>query len=566
MSTYKFSLESLLDRTREADASEAAVAKARASLTSPEHDPDAISNSTAEDASSEEEDAGVDQEDLLASVVGGDAGETGELRKIQHAMKRTEALRRPQTWYFFKPSMNHDIRPRRPFPEESLSKSGWQAMLRDPVLRQQAFLTGLAAQMSSHDDPVPDSDDMRDEKKQGDDFLPKEVYQWMLEELCVEPRDDLRMAYLSVIRSHAEQVSELLDPVRIDSLFRLLGATDEAVKTRKPIHPSSDFQSNERGRDWTRVISLVQMLEAVASRLSIISVQHVLCILSRLTIDSNIIHATDLIRSIGITMTSLSEGMSGHEWETTITIVTGTLTFSIVHPTSRLQLLECLPTGTTRTHNFRSRLAISFFYNSYPTYSTSHDSTLLTIRSVTKHLQFLDQHKNHPKRQLETDYAALACVISTLDIGLDACIPSSFTHSTHSTPSQQKLNRMEQEYNQEIDILATQIKGMFTRISDTGASHMTRTEAKEVLNRVYYRLIYSVRTKPRPKKNLFMGGSSSYEDQYADDDDKEHVEVDGKVPEGRVGDGRGGGGPLMKYFVKTKREIEKKEEGDDMKE
>ncbi len=106
------------------------MAKARASLTSPKHDVDTISSSTAEDVSSEEDAGGVDHEDLLASVVGEDAGDTGELRKIQHAMKRTEALRRPQTWYFFRQPTNNDIPPRRPFPEESLAESRWQAMLR----------------------------------------------------------------------------------------------------------------------------------------------------------------------------------------------------------------------------------------------------------------------------------------------------------------------------------------------------------------------------------------------------------------------------------------------------
>ncbi len=194
-------------------------------------------------------------------------------------------------------------------------------------------------------------------------------------------------------------------------------------------------------------------------------------------------------------------------------------------------------------------------------------------------------------------------MISTLDIGLDACIPSSFnkppdpqkgpkrstrpisSHPSNATKQDQNINpdtenpskpsrdqdrksdiqpepnppqstkeknannkNMENDFNKSIDELANQIKSMFTRISDTGASHMTRTEAKEVLNRVYYRLVYSVRTKPRPKKNLFMSNSD------------DHIRSDGGGgggEGGRDGDGDGvgrEGGPLMKYFLKQKKE------------
>ena len=48
---------------------------------------------------------------------------------------------------------------------------------------------------------------------------------------------------------------------------------------------------------------------------------------------------------------------------------------------------------------------------------------------------------------------------------------------------------------------------MFTSIVDTGASHMTRTEAKDVLEAFHARLVYAVRTKQKPKVMLFGDAS-----------------------------------------------------------
>ena len=55
---------------------------------------------------------------------------------------------------------------------------------------------------------------------------------------------------------------------------------------------------------------------------------------------------------------------------------------------------------------------------------------------------------------------------------------------------------------------------MFTQIVDSGASHMRRTEAKEILEGFHSRLIYAVRTTRKPKTLLvgdsdFVGGPDS---------------------------------------------------------
>ena len=92
-----------------------------------------------------------------------------------------------------------------------------------------------------------------------------------------------------------------------------------------------------------------------------------------------------------------------------------------------------------------------------------------------------------------TDYSELAASIAVLDIGLD----------DGNVPCSMVLPEHESEFNKDIDKLAKILKAMFTRIIDTGASHMLRTQAKDVLEALHSRLTFAARTKPRPKKGLF---------------------------------------------------------------
>ena len=98
-----------------------------------------------------------------------------------------------------------------------------------------------------------------------------------------------------------------------------------------------------------------------------------------------------------------------------------------------------------------------------------------------------------------TDYSELAAAIGILSIAIDGGDSRSSSSATEEVKA----------FNREIDVLSSKIKSMFADIVDTGASHMGRTEAKEVLEAFQYRLSYGVRTKPPPKQSLF--GDSTVE-------------------------------------------------------
>lgn len=65
-----------------------------------------------------------------------------------------------------------------------------------------------------------------------------------------------------------------------------------------------------------------------------------------------------------------------------------------------------------------------------------------------------------------------------------------------------------------MDALADRIRKIFTAIEDSGVSHLKRTLAKEGLEALHYRVLYSVRSKPPPKKPLFKELKSEIEARH----------------------------------------------------
>ena len=59
------------------------------------------------------------------------------------------------------------------------------------------------------------------------------------------------------------------------------------------------------------------------------------------------------------------------------------------------------------------------------------------------------------------------------------------------------------EFNKEVDRLAIILKGMAADINDTGSANLARAEAKDLLETFLSRLTYTIRTKPKPRNDIF---------------------------------------------------------------
>jgi len=137
----------------------------------------------------------------------------------------------------------------------------------------------------------------------------------------------------------------------------------------------------------------------------------------------------------------------------------------------------------------RRRFALAFFFED-TAYLSKQPPDLLNFKKIIKKLK-------EPQFEIgrDTDYTQLGAMTAILDIGVDDGDP----------PGMDSGKEAETEFNQKVDKLANHVKAMFAQIIDTGASHLTRTGAKDTLDVFHYRLICAVRTKLRPKKSMFGG-------------------------------------------------------------
>ena len=152
----------------------------------------------------------------------------------------------------------------------------------------------------------------------------------------------------------------------------------------------------------------------------------------------------------------------------------------------RLQLLQIIPAWSPRLISFRQQLALAIFFKDVH-YISEQPEKLLDLKLIAQRLQYPTYNINHA-----TDFAELAASISILSIGIDCGNP----------PILPMFKEQEREFNKDVDLLSSITKDMSDDIVDTGATHMRRTEAKEVLDQLQRRLQYAVRTKPK-RKNIF---------------------------------------------------------------
>lgn len=146
----------------------------------------------------------------------------------------------------------------------------------------------------------------------------------------------------------------------------------------------------------------------------------------------------------------------------------------------RLCVLNALPVHTPRTHLFRRRLALSYNFND-PSYLTHSYANLVRISRFSDLLL-----KPQFKIDKNTDYSDLQSLISIMDIAID------------DGPTTGNVRQNDAE----VDVLVEDLRNMFSRIHDTNAQNLARTEAKDTLERLVFRLRFAVRVKD--KMNLVV--------------------------------------------------------------
>ncbi|KAI9697395.1 MAG: hypothetical protein M1836_004673 [Candelina mexicana] len=470
---YRFSLDSLVSRAEKDAASEAEVFRARAMMWNPavtseqdHNDAMDVDSQTAATENDVETDQG-----LLAAVVTEETEGSG-VHSVLHAMKRTEVGNGEKVWYFLGDRSMLGSTHRLPFPHKSLPSKNWQTVLGDSTSREQTFVSGAAGEMLATES------------------LPDEIIQWILDELCFEPRDDLRSAYVLALQATASKITTLLTPSCIDEMFSKLGARREALDVRQVATPSQQELNawrEVRGPPWAQLETVIKALTGVAENLFPPSREHAILIMARILLDSSLTANGSLLLTIEDALETLIDGIPSNELESSLYRISTMILASVTDCQMRLQFLSHFPTHSHTLHLLRRRLALTTFFSD-PVYLNKPSDNLIRVPEVTHHL-----HSSAFNIDNDTNYIELATTASILDIAIDDGLSLNTITDRHAIET----------FNQDIDTLTARIKFLFTSILDSGASHMTRTEAKEALERVHYRLVYTVRTKPVTKKRIF---------------------------------------------------------------
>ncbi|KAL9103640.1 MAG: hypothetical protein Q9163_001335 [Psora crenata] len=460
--TSTFSLEMLAKQQREYETTKEDIARARTMLEAQQQKQ--ASQSTFPG-------------DLLDEVMQ-DHGEKEDIDRLRMAINKTEALHDDSSWSFF--DENAENSPPDALEIPSFKDSNLGVLLVDMSSWQQTFLSGLMEEYAKNE------------------LLPEDLLLCILKASISEPREDLRQAYANTLKEAQQQLESILTVDCLSAIFQKLGASNVALNVEEPVQPRAVISHHLASNTRQGLFSIVDLLQSLSDALGIDARIRAISLLCRLLLDVSVVNDGYLVTSIERTLTKLLPPSTPafetrpHWLETTLL----QLHHSTTSPSLRIQLLRNLPLLSREWLLLRRQLALSFFFKD-PTYLSRADSALLpfSLPKLSTHLSTATfAITNH------TDYATLTSSILTLDMAIDAA---------DRPPTMTAVE--ERAFNDSIDALAAKIKSMFMQIIDSGASNLRRTEAKEVLEGLHSRLLYAVRTRPPPRKNIFGDQHEDYE-------------------------------------------------------
>ncbi|BAE62719.1 unnamed protein product [Aspergillus oryzae RIB40] len=486
---YKHSIDSLVTQAVDDNETEASIAKLRATL----------EEENARKAASKSEAApGLQQlhEGILTSALDSQNDETG-LRRLLDAVRRTEAFDMEKSWFFF--DHGSELAPPPAFPRNCIPAKSSLSVLRDPESRERAFHSGSVDFALSRG------------------LLPDELVVWILNSVPSEPRDTLRNAYCRAFKS-------LVRPDSIDAIFQRMGASPKALTFSEVIVPDAIPKNSSlraAPQHQAALLAILNLLRGAADLFSDETREHILSILFRLSLDISLTRdpmvCSELERTIIAVLESIPEETADNLVYRVCTSAYETIKDAVFQ--SRL-LTHILPTSSWIAM-LRCRLAVAFLTSDPSSLAEEPDvmGYLRRIIDVLKDKRF-DVKRYKMKGQPEYDYGELMAITTVLNIAID----SGWSGVDFSSKD------AEREFNSEVDVLADRIKRIFTSIEDSGASHLKRTLAKEALEALHYRIIYSVRTKPRPKRSIFGENGADSQNKKVFDPWKIKIKQDPETP------------------------------------
>ena len=457
---YKFSLDSLVLKVKKDASHDAEIEEALREAK--------VSEQTIA-ALAKKESGGEINTDLLASVIH-DEKDPDSIERVMKAIKRTEALQRKKRWRFFTQDASNMSVPQ--FPK--MADSPLATILEKSLERDAAIVSGYLEDFA-----------MRNR-------LPKHLIAFMLEAAVFEERREFHDAYCSIL-AHTRQGEAVSGGLTIECICQwlsCLGVPDAALAEDyvvKPeiVEPKKAGQLVEK--DWTILRNIIRVLRHLAMFLDPSERSRVLLLLVKVSLDSDVSTDPGTLLLLKDSFAALVDAMTESKAQEELPKFMSHVYKHVRDVQLRLQFLRNIAASSTRVCRLRKLLASAFFYESRQYIQNWPGIT----PSLSLAREFLST-KTKFNIKGDMDYAWLGAAISMLDIGLD---DGNAPRGVDAEAA--KL------YNAELDKLVFTINTMQAMILDTGANHLTRTEAKEALEVLQSRLEFTVRTKIKPRNSIF---------------------------------------------------------------
>ncbi|KAI1487302.1 hypothetical protein F5X96DRAFT_650542 [Biscogniauxia mediterranea] len=529
---HKFDLKSLINHTRQDERTDESARRAE-NLLKEQDDEDNRNVSDSDD----------DQQPLQEAaarklLLGNEEEAKGD--KIVRAMKRTTVDGNRKWCYFFSIEQPLLKPPRSQFPQRKLKGFGGKP-LSDPAQRDQAFIHGLPYILVTKGKALPD-----------------ELFQWILDEVCVEKNAQLRLSYSNLVKLCSEQTHRLVNDMQLYSMLERIGGPRYAREHSK-FESSPELEDPYRDRDWTGLMTFLELLEHIAPNLKPANAISAIQLLIRMSLDP--IVATTVGGAHFAAMEALVSALpkSGRQWDTACETICSYLYENTDDAVLRVIPIKFLPKTSKQLLDLRRRMAAEALFHR-PGLGSKPLDDVLTVELIRDRLDQPDLKIRH-----STNFEELKATITLLDIVIGDAhfirtpsavaggstptptptpipIPTPSTTATTTTNNNQNDNKnkpnttttirnlnsnnnntaaaaatsssskpytdADRRFDAEVDALTFRLKTIHDRIVDSNL--VSRKEAKAVVDAVSKRLTYSVRTRPPPKKDIFdMGGSST---------------------------------------------------------
>jgi hypothetical protein len=284
---YQFDMKTLVSQAEMYEAAEASALSLQALL-----EETAKSGSVSPSSKS-----GAAHTGILESVVAEQEG--ASLEKVLQAVKRTEATQAEKRCYVFEP-YEENSKPTMPMPEIR-ALEGWKQSLADPRQREHIVLSDFARDMIILGDVLPD-----------------DLFLWILDEMCLESRDDLREAYSRILMASKLQIHKLISPETVINVFRRLGVKELGVDTKQKLKLASLENGPYGDRDWTNMRATIIFISKISDHLSALTCAYVICLLARLCVDTAVLETIGLLSAVQKTMEQASKSLDSRFWENSV--------------------------------------------------------------------------------------------------------------------------------------------------------------------------------------------------------------------------------------------------------